>query len=391
MSALRMSHISAGFIAVMVGYTSSVAIVFQAAEAAGADATMINSWLLSLGLAMGLTSVGLSLCYKMPILTAWSTPGAALLATSLAGSSPAEAVGAFVFAAALTLVCGLTGWFNKLAQLIPNHLASALLAGVLINIGVNVFSELQQQPLLILLMLISYLLGKQLFPRYAIPLVLVTGSFTCWQLGLFSPQPLPFEIAQPVWLTPSFELSSLIGIGIPLFLVTMSSQNITGLSVLRANGYQPPVSPIITSTGAVNLLLAPLGCFSMGLAAITAAICMTEDADDNPAKRYLASACAGVFYIITAFFGAAVVAFFAISPAGLVLALAGIALFATIANSLHSALEQSEGREAALITFMLTASGVTFFDINAAFWGLSAGLVVNALQQYKLQRQRLVQ
>ncbi|MBY4676185.1 benzoate/H(+) symporter BenE family transporter [Marinobacterium arenosum] len=380
LSQLRLNHVSAGFIAVLVGFTSSVALVFQAAEAAGADPALINSWLLSLGIAMGVTSIGLSWYYRMPVLTAWSTPGAALLASSLSGSTPGEAVGAFIAAALLTVVCGLLGWIERLARLIPGNITSAMLAGVLINLGIGVFAELEQQPLLIGLMLLTYLIGKRLSGRYAIPLVLVVALLVSWQLGLLGWQTVALSIARPVFVMPEFSLAAMIGVALPLFLVTLSSQNILGLSTLRANGYQPPVSPIITSTGLINLLLAPFGCFSMGLAAITAAICMTEDADADPKKRYLASICAGFFYLLTALFGATVVALFAASPAGMVMALAGIALFATIGNSLANALREESGREAALLTFMVTASGLSLFDISAAFWGLLVGLLVHYLQ-----------
>ena len=371
-----LSHLSAGFIAVLVGYTSSAAIVFQAATAAGAGAAHISSWLLALGLGMGVTCIGLSLYFRSPVLTAWSTPGAALLATALVGLPMSEAIGAFIFASALITLCGVTGWVETLMKHVPKSLAAAMLAGVLLRFGLGVFVSLSSQLGLVALMLIIYVAGRRFNSRYTIPLTFLGGLVWSAQNGLIHFEAVTLKLAQPVFTAPTFSLSTLIGVGIPLFIVTMASQNVPGIAVLRANGYQTPVSPLIGWTGLTGLLLAPFGGFQFNLAAITAAICMSPEADRNPERRYLAAVWAGVFYLITGLLGATVASMFTALPKELVAAIAGIALFGTIGNSLAGALLDDKERDAALVTFLVTASGLALGGIGSAFWGLLFGLVV---------------
>ncbi len=377
---LSLSHISAGFVAVLVGYTSSAVIIFQAAEAAGASAAEINSWLWALGIGMGLTSMGLSLYYRAPVLTAWSTPGAALLVTGLAGYSLAEAIGIFIFCSALLLVCGITGWFDKLMRLVPQSLASAMLAGVLLQFGLKLFDSLESHVLLVGMMLVIYLLARHLLPRYVIPFVLAAGCVLAYAQGDMQLSSLGWHFSSPVWVSPEFSLPALIGVGIPLFIVTMASQNVPGMAVMRANGYQLPASPLIAWTGLTGVVLAPFGGFSFNLAAITAAICMGKEAGLDPDKRYWASIWAGFFYLLTGVFGATVAALFAAFPAPLIMAVAGLALFGTIGNSLAASLAEEKGREAVLMTFLLTASGISLMGIGSAFWGLLIGLLAYNLQ-----------
>jgi len=376
---LKLSHITSGFLAVLVGYTSSVAIIFQAATAIGADQEMINSWLLSLGLGMGLTCIGLSFYYKKPILTAWSTPGAALLATSLVGVSMSDAVGAFLFSAILITLSGLTGSFERLSKIVSPAIASAMLAGVLVQFCLEIFTHLQQEFALVGSMCAVYLLGRRLFPLYAIPSALVVGVLIAWYLKLFSNTEIDLELAEFVFTMPTFSLASLISIGIPLFIVTMTSQNMPGIAAMKAADYHPPISPLVTVTGITTFVLAPFGGFSFNLAAITAAICMGEDAGKDRDTRYLAAISAGVFYLIAAAFGATIVALFSISPKALILPLAGLALLGTLGNSLAQALDKPSEREAALITFLITSSGMIFFGVGSAFWGLVAGILVQQI------------
>ncbi len=371
-----LSHLSAGFIAVLVGYTSSAAIVFQAATAAGAGPAHISSWLLALGLGMGVTCIGLSLYFRSPVLTAWSTPGAALLATALVGLPMSEAIGAFIFASALITLCGVTGWVETLMKHVPKSLAAAMLAGVLLRFGLGVFVSLSSQLGLVALMLIIYVAGRRFNSRYTIPLTFLGGLLWSAQNGLIHFEAVTLTLAQPIFTAPTFSLSTLIGVGIPLFIVTMASQNVPGIAVLRANGYQTPVSPLIGWTGLTGLLLAPFGGFQFNLAAITAAICMSPEADRNPERRYLAAVWAGVFYLITGLLGATVASMFTALPKELVAAIAGIALFGTIGNSLAGALLDDKERDAALVTFLVTASGLALGGIGSAFWGLLFGLVV---------------
>ncbi|HNX70360.1 benzoate/H(+) symporter BenE family transporter [Rivihabitans pingtungensis] len=375
------AHMSAGLIAVVVGYTSSAAIIFQAASAVGATPAQIGSWLWALGIGMGVTSAGLAWWHKTPVLTAWSTPGAALLVTALAGVSMGEAVGAFLFASALAVLCGVTGWFDTLMQKVPKAIAAAMLAGVLLRFGLGAFTALPAQPWLVGGMLLGFLLLRRHTPRFAVPLTLLIGLALAAAQGLIHLEKLTVSLAQPVWMAPEFSWSALIGVGLPLFVVTMASQNMPGVAVLRANGYTLPVSPLVGWTGLAGVLLAPFGGFSFNLAAITAAICMSPDADPDPAQRYRASIWAGLFYIATGMLGATVVGLFSALPQALILAIAGLALLGTIGNGLASALEHPGERDAALMTFVVTASGMSLFGIGSAFWGLVLGLLTALLQR----------
>jgi len=381
MTGLRLSHISAGFIAVLVGYTSSAAIVFQAAHAAGATPAEISSWLWALGIGMGATCIGLSLYFREPILTAWSTPGAALLISGLAGLSMHEAIGVFLFNSLLITLAGFSGVFERLMRHVPKTLAAAMLAGVLLRFGVDVFIVLPEQSGLVGVMLAGFLVARRLLPLYAVPVTFLIGLVVAASLGLLQAQHLHIAFAQPVWMTPAFSVSALIGVGVPLFIVSMASQNVPGLAVLRANGYRTPASPLIGFTGLAGLVLAPFGGFSFNLAAITAAMCMSEDADPDPKRRYLAAVCAGVFYLCIGVLGATVVGLFAAFPRALIVTIAGLALLGTIGNGLASALADDKERDAAVLTFLVTASGLSLFGINSAFWGLALGLVTAALNR----------
>ena len=373
----RFSHISAGFIAVLVGYTSSAAIVFQAAHAAGADSAQIGSWLLALGLGMGVTCIGLSLYFRSPVLTAWSTPGAALLATSLQGLSMAEAIGAFLFCSALITLVGMSGWSDRLMRHLPRALASAMLAGVLLRFGLDMFTALPALHFLVAAMLLLFLVARRLWPRYAVLLAFAVGLAWVLLLGAVQTSTLALSWGRPVFTAPRFTVASLIGVGLPLFIVTMASQNVPGMAVLRANGYRTPASPLLTTTGLTGLLLGPFGGYTFNLAAITAAICMTPDADPDAAQRYKAAVAAGAFYLLTGLLGPTVASLFASVPKAFVLGIAGLALLSTIGNSLSAALVEDDNREAALITFLVTASGLSLFRIGSAFWGLVLGLAAS--------------
>ncbi|MBT8153823.1 benzoate/H(+) symporter BenE family transporter [Epibacterium ulvae] len=375
---LKLSHIAAGAIAVLVGYTSSVAIIFQAIDAVGATPAQAASWMMALGLGMGLTCLILSLKYKMPILTAWSTPGAALIAVGMDGVTLGQAVGAFVFSGLLLTLTGMTGWFEKFARLIPDTLASALLAGILFQFGLAAFEALNTDPTLVLIMGGCFVGGRLYFSRYTVPVCFAIGCLWAWSAGSFGTVTgLNFAISAPVFVMPEFSLQTLIGLGLPLYIVTMCSQNMPGVVTLRSAGYAPPVSASLTVTGLASLLLAPFGGYAFNLAAITAAICAGPEADDDPTTRYKASIVAGVFYCAVGLGGAAVISLFLVAPPALVATIAGLALLGTIGNSLSHALLDAEGREAALITFMITVSGISFWGIGAAFWGLVAGIIVN--------------
>lgn len=369
------SAVVAGFIAMLTGYTSSLVLMFQAGQAAGLTSAQISSWIWALSIGMAVCSIGLSLRYRTPITVAWSTPGAALLITSLGGVSYGEAIGAYITCAVLVLICGLTGSFERLVKRIPASLASALLAGILFKIGSEIFVAAQHRTLLVLGMFFSYLLVKRLSPRYCVLAALLVGTGLSGALGLLDFSGFSLEVATPVWTTPSFSLAATISIGIPLFVVAMTSQNMPGVAVLRADGYQVPASPLISATGFASLLLAPFGSHGVNLAAISAAICTGPHAHEDPSKRYTAAVWCGIFYGIAGVFGATLAALFAALPKELVLSIAALALFGSIMNGLTVAMGEAREREAALITFMVTASGLTLFSIGSAFWGIVAGVL----------------
>ncbi len=369
------STMVAGFIAMLTGYTSSLVLMFQAGQAAGLSEGQISSWIWALSIGMAICSIGLSLRYRAPVVIAWSTPGAALLITSLPGVPYGEAIGAFIFASALIALCGLTGSFDRLMRRVPASLAAALLAGVLFNIGIEIFRAVEVQPLLVLGMFVTYLVAKRVQPRYAVLGALLVGCLIAGLSGLLDFQRLSLRIAVPVWTTPSLSVAAIFSIGIPLFVIAMASQNMTGLAVLRAEGYDTPASPLISVTGIASLLLAPFGSHGIHLAAITMAICAGPEAHADRGKRYTAAVWCGVFYGIAGIFGATLAALFAAFPAALVLSVAALALLGSIGSGLTQAMQQPSEREAALVTFMVTASGLTLFGIGAALWGLIAGIL----------------
>ena len=298
-----------------------------------------------------------------------------MLITSTAGIAMPAAIGAFIVCAALIMLVGFTGWFERAIERIPLALAAAMLAGVLLRFGLDVFVAMKTQFGMVFAMFCLYLVARRWLPRYAVPAALVLGLAIAAVLDLLDFSGVRWALAQPVFTAPEFSMAAMIGVALPLFVVTMASQNVPGVAVMRASGYQPPVSPIIGWTGVATLVLAPFGAYALNLAAITAAICMGREANEDPAKRYVAAVSAGVCYLLIGIFGATVSALFAAFPRELVLAIAGLALLGTIGNGLATALAQDTQREPALITFLVTASGVSFFGIGSAFWGLVAGVL----------------
>ena len=383
---LNVSAFTAGFVAVLVGFTSSVAIVFQAALAFNATPAQIASWMWALGMGMGLCTVLPSLYYKKPIMVAWSTPGAAVLAMAgvAGGFGMAEAVGAFMVSAALITLFGITGWFEKLMNRIPVAIASALLAGVLARFGMSGFTAGQTALPLVLLMLTVYLVGRRLMPRYAVVVTLMAGTAYSAARGQLAWSAVNFAFTTPVFVMPQFSLAAIVSLAIPLFVVTMASQNLPGVAAIRATGYegQIPVSKVITWTGLTTLALAPFGAFALNLSAITAAIVMGKEAHSDADKRYTAAVSCGVIYLVIGVFGAAVTSLLAAFPKELVAAIAGLALLGTIGAGLAAAFKDESHREAALITFLVTLSGVVIAGVGAAFWGVMAGALAPFVQQY---------
>lgn len=372
-SSLPFITLLAGFVAVLVGYASSAAIIWQAAAAAGATPAQIAGWMTALGLGMGVSTIALSLWYRMPVLTAWSTPGAALLATSLEGLSLGEAVGVFIFANALIVLCGVTGLFARLMKVIPHTLAAAMLAGILLRFGLQAFSNVQGHVVLCGSMLLAWLICKALAPRYAIVATLVIGALVAGLNGDVATDKLTFAMVMPEFTRPVFNPTALISIGVPFFLATMASQNAPGFATMQASGYGIAVSPLIIFTGGLALVLSPFGVYSICIAAITAAICQSPDAHPDARQRWKASVAAGLFYLLAGIFGGSITSLLAALPLSWIQTLAGLALLGTIGGSLFQALTHEKERDAAVVTFLVTASGLTLLGVGSAFWGLVAG------------------
>jgi len=379
------SALVAGFVSVLVGFTSSVAVIFTATQNLHATPDETASWLWAIGIGMGSLSIAFSLIWRQPILIAWSTPGVAVVGAAAAAGNLTlhQAIGAFMVSAVLVILAGFSGGFERVMKRLPLPLASALLAGVLARFALDGFMCVPRNPLLVVTMAAVYVLGRRFQPRACVPLVLATGIAIAAAQGLFHLESVPWKITFPVWMAPEFTFGTFLGVALPLFIVTMASQNLPGVSAIRVSGYEPPVSKVIGWTGITTLLLAPWGCFSVNLAAITAAFCTGPEAHPDPKRRYWAPVCAGVFYLLIGLFGATVAGLFAAFPRELVLAVAGLALLSTIGNGLAMALAEERFREASAMTFFVTLSGITLAGIGSAFWGIVAGAVVLALHRKK--------
>jgi benzoate membrane transport protein len=368
----------AGVIAVMVSYGGPAAIIFQAAKLAGLNSGQLTSWIWAISIGSGLAGVILSLFYRAPVIVAWSTPGAALLAAGWASYPYPEAIGAFLFAAVAITLCGATGLFGALMRRIPGSVVAAMLAGILFRFGVEVFTAMRATPFLVAPMLLAYLAMKRFLPRYAIVTTLLVGLGAAATLGLLDFSLVDASLARPEFTAPVFSLGALIGLGVPLFLVTMTGQNATGLGVLRTAGYKTPGGPLVAATGFLSLIFAPFGAHGINLSAITAAICTGPEAHGDPDKRYVAGVVCGVAYLLVGLFGATLVGVFTALPPGLIAAISGLALFGALISGLTQAMADEARREAALVTFLITVSGVSLFSVGSAFWGLLGGVLANA-------------
>ena len=367
----------AGFVCVLVGFTSSYAIVVQAGVAMGLDAAQLATMTAALALGMGLTTLLPSLWLRIPVVTAWSTPGAALLAVSLPGVPLAEAIGAFLACAVLLTLAGATGLFERWMNRIPMSIASALLAGVLLRFGLDAFAGLQLQPAVVGAMLATFLVARRASPRWAVPATLLAGLVAVLAGPGLAPVAggVAAAAVAPLAWPPSFSAATLLGVALPLFVVTMASQNLPGVAVLKASGYGgAPISRLLTIVGVATLLLAPFGAFALNLAAISAALCMAPDVHPDPRRRWVAAAFAGTFYVAIAAFAGPLAALFAALPREMVIGIAGLALLPTIGRGLQAAVANDHEREPALVTFLVTGSGVVLWGVGSAFWGVVFGV-----------------
>lgn len=377
---MRASVILSAVVAALVGFGGTVALIVAAAQAVGADAAQTSSWVTAICLSMAATSAYLSIRHRIPIITAWSTPGAALIAATAGTVAIDAAVGAFLLAGLLVLATAAFKPVGVLVERIPASIAAAMLAGVLIRFATAIFEHAQTAPALVLPLVGIFLLARLVSPAGSVLVVLAAGLLITFGLGWEGTAALDLDFATLRLITPSFEPAVLLGLGVPLYLVTMASQNLPGFAVLRAAGYRAPTRSILAATGLASILSAPFGAHASNLAAITASICTGPDAHPDPERRWLTGPVYAVAYLVLAAFGASSVALIAAMPAALVATVAGLALLAPLANALGAALGASGDRLAATLTLAVTASGLTLAGIGSAFWGLGAGLLALALQ-----------
>ncbi|WP_372378248.1 benzoate/H(+) symporter BenE family transporter [Vibrio natriegens] len=371
----NLSHLSAGFTAVLVGYTSSVVIIIQAATSAGATPSQIESWLLALGVTMGLTSIAYSWFYKTPILTAWSTPGAAMLVIASQQYDLSVVIGSFVVSGVLILLTGLISPLSRALERIPPQLGTAMLGAILLPFCLGSFQAVSSAPITFLIMFAGFLVAKNTIPRYAMLVLLILGVVCAVAVEDATLNIEELSIAQPMWVTPGLDLGAILNLSIPLYIITMLSQNLPGIAMMKSYQYDTPVKPILMGTGITNILSAPFGGFSVNLAAISAAICMTPEVDSDKTQRYRAVIWAGVFYLIAGVFATTVVAIFLSLPDEVTKILAGFALLGTLMMCLQSAFHDEGYRESALFTFLITLSGISFLGVSATLWGLLVGIM----------------
>ncbi|WP_439501369.1 benzoate/H(+) symporter BenE family transporter [Aminobacter ciceronei] len=378
---MRVSIPISAFVAAIVGFGSTLAIIVAAADAVGATQVQTASWVTAICLAMAFETAWLSWRTRMPVISAWSTPGAALIAAS-SGFTINEAVGAFLVAGVLLVLTGLIKPLTQLISRIPASVASGMLAGIVVTFAINAAKALPTDPWLILPLIGAFFLVRLYNPALSVLVVLVGGGLAAFLTGRVGTLPVP-ELSTLTLIAPEFTLTATIGLALPLYLVTMASQNLSGLAVLRAAGYNPEPGPLIGVTGLFSVLSAPFGASTTNLAAISAAICTGPDVHPDMKERWKTGPFYALAYLVFAAFGASLVAVFAVLPPSLIVLVAGLGLVSSLANALAIALKDDHHRMAATIAFVVTASGLTLLGVGSAFWGLVAGLVVLVLENFK--------
>lgn len=378
---MRISIPISAFVAAIVGFGSTLAIIVAAADAVGATQVQTASWVTAICLAMAFETAWLSWRTRMPVISAWSTPGAALIAAS-SGFTINEAVGAFLVTGVLLVLTGLIKPLTQLISRIPASVASGMLAGIVVTFAINAAKALPTDPWLILPLIGAFFLVRLYNPALSVLVVLVGGGLAAFLTGRVGTLPVP-ELSTLTLIAPEFTLTATIGLALPLYLVTMASQNLSGLAVLRAAGYNPEPGPLIGVTGLLSVLSAPFGASTTNLAAISAAICTGPDVHPDMKERWKTGPFYALAYLVFAAFGASLVAVFAVLPPSLIVLVAGLGLVSSLANALAIALKDDHHRMAATIAFVVTASGLTLLGVGSAFWGLVAGLVVLVLENFK--------
>lgn len=375
----------AALVSVIVNYGGTFILVFQGAKAAGLSPEQTASWIWSVSVGVGLTGAWLSYRYREPIITAWSTPGAAFLITVLPNTPYAEVIGAYVLSAIGFVILGMSGYFERVVKMIPPGIAAGLLAGILLRFGMGAFGGASVDPLLVGVLIFSYALIRRFTARYSIVGVLVIGVALLLGLGQVSFDSVELSLATPVWTTPEFSFNTLLSVALPLFVITLTGQYMPGMLVLRNDGFTTSANPIITVTGLGSLLMAPFGSHAFNVAAITAAICTGPESHEEPGKRYIAGLACGVFYVLVGVFGSTLATLFVVLPATFITTLAGLALLGAIGGSLATAVTDVRGRETALVTFLATSANVTLLGLGGAFWGLLVGLVMHGVMHARIR------
>jgi benzoate membrane transport protein len=367
------SALAAGFLAVLVSYAGPLIIFFQAANSAHVSPDIITSWVWAISIGAAVSGILLSFWFKVPVVTAWSAPGTALLVSLFPGMSLNQAVGAYMTAALFLFLIGISGCFDKLMRVIPKGIASAMMAGILFQFGTGAFKSVQSAPTLAFGMMVAYLFLKRLFPRYCLVLLLAVGVALAVGLEGASLNGVTLTLAKPVFIRPEWTWNATLSLAVPLVLVSLTGQFLPGMAVLRHDGYHTPARPLITTISLVSIAVAFFGGITIVIAAITAAMCTGKDAHENPDKRYVAGIANGVFYLLGGCFAGTIVLLFTSLPNTFIAVLAGLALLGAIGSNIMGAVSQADHREASIITFLATASGMSFFGLGSAFWGVIIG------------------
>ena len=367
----------AGFLAVLISYSGPLIIFFQAAQRAHVSTDMMVSWIWGISIGAAVSGIYLSIKYKTPVITAWSAPGTALLVTLFPNVSLNEAVAAYITSAVVIFLIGVTGYFDKLLKWIPQDVAAGMMAGILFQFGIGLFTASDSMPFIVFSMLIVFLIAKRLMPRYTMIWVLGAGVLLSLILGKMNPVDVSFSLAIPQWISPEWTWNSTLNLAVPLILVSLTGQFLPGMAIMKLSGYDTPAKPIISVTSIASLAVACVGGITIVLASITAALCMGKDAHELKEKRYIAGIANGIFYILGGLFAGSIVMLFSLLPKELVAALAGLALLGAIATNISVAMRNDSQRDAALITFLATASGMHFLGLSSVFWGICIGVVAH--------------
>lgn len=379
-----LSAMVAGLLAVTISYAGPLVIFFQVAESAGISTEMMTSWIWAVSIGSAIGSIVLSLRYKVPILLAWSIPGTALLVSLFPSLSLNEAVGAYLIAGLITLMIGMSGYFDKILSHIPQGIASGMMAGILFGFGLGAFNAFGAEPVLACSMLMVYLIAKRFAPRYAIVWVLLTGLVVAFFSGLIQTKvPFAISLAKPLFIAPEFSLQAVFNLALPLVLLNLTGQFLPGMALIKLNNYELSSRPVINTASVLSLVVAVFGGISIVLAAVTSALCMGKDCHENPDKRYIGGVFNGVFYFVGAMFAGSLVGLFAMLPKTLIAVLAGLALMGGLLTNINLAMQNPSEREPALLTFLVTASGLDLFGLSSVFWGIVVGMGSFFVLQYR--------